>query len=92
MNDKNGPLNEHWLALGLRGVNVVTVILAVLAGAALYFQLDKDLALLKRDTKQIERELGDVKATLASIQDELRRGVAADRRWSPSTDITKGER
>ncbi len=58
--------SEHWLVRGLEGVNVLTLIILLLAGAKFYFDLDKDMALMKRDMAEIQR-------TLSSIQDYLRR-------------------
>ncbi len=57
---------DHWLVRGLGGVNIVTLILLILGGAKLYFDLDKEIALIKRDLASIER-------TLATIRTELRR-------------------
>lgn len=56
----------HWLLRGLEGVNVITLILLLLAGAKFYFDLDKDIALMKRD-------MADIQQKLSSNQDHLRR-------------------
>lgn len=47
-------------------MNVITLILLLLAGAKFYFDLDKDIALMKRD-------MADIQQKLSSIQDHLRR-------------------
>lgn len=57
---------EHWLVKGLGGVNIITLIVILLAGAKLYFELDKDMAIVKLKMDRMEQ-------TLSSIQDHLRR-------------------
>ncbi len=59
-------MNDHWLVRGMGGVNIVTLILIILGGAKLYFDLDKEIALIKRDIASIEK-------TLTSIRNELSR-------------------
>ena len=59
-------MGEHWLIKSVRGVNLVTLIVLLLGGANLYFDLDKEIALIKRDLASIEK-------AVASIELQIRR-------------------
>ena len=73
-------MNEHWLVRGMGGVNIVTLILLILGGAKLYFDLDKEIALIKRDLASIE-------STLTSTRTELRRQPSYS--WAPDGRSSK---
>lgn len=75
-------MNDHWLVRGMGGVNIVTLILLILGGAKLYFDLDKEIALIKRDLASIER-------TLTSIRSDLRRQPSYS--WAPADRSSKEE-
>jgi len=66
-------VRDNWLVRSLGGVNILTLIAMILAGAKLYFDLDKEIAVIKHDLVSIERRLDDFSRTLTSIRDELRR-------------------
>lgn len=57
---------DNWIVGGLRGVNILTLILLILGGASLYWQLDKDIALMKRDIQDIEKQLMRIERLVAN--------------------------
>jgi len=57
---------DHWIVKGLNGVNILTLLALVLGGASLYYQLDKDIALMKRDIQAIEQRLTTIQRQLTS--------------------------
>lgn len=65
-------MNDHWLVRGMGGVNIVTLIAIILGGAKLYFELDKDIALIKQNQASIERRLDNFSRTLVAMRSDLR--------------------
>ena len=65
-------ISDHWLVRGMGGVNIITLIAGILGGASLYFQLDKEIALIKRDLAAIERRLDSLGSTLNEIRGHYR--------------------
>lgn len=68
--------DHHWLLNGLRGVNIVTIIGAVIALVWAYADLDKQIALIKQNQVAIERRLDGMVRTLNTIRQQTR-GVSA---------------
>lgn len=67
---------DHWLVRGMGGVNIITLLVLILGVAKLYFELDKDITLMKRD-------IADIQRTLTSIQSELRQARVSAYGWPP---------
>ncbi len=65
----NGNGNaDHWLVRGMGGVNILTLAALLLGGASLYWQLDKDIALMKRDIADIEKQLTRIELQLTGAK------------------------
>ncbi|MGI9435359.1 MAG: hypothetical protein ACR2Q4_11115 [Geminicoccaceae bacterium] len=54
---------DHWLVRGMGGVNIITLLVLILGGAKLYFELDKDIALMKRDIADIKADVRQFRRT-----------------------------
>ena len=84
MSINHNPLGDNWIISGLRGVNIVTIIAAVVGMVWAYADLDKEIALIKQSQAAMERRLDGMSRTLNTIRQQTR-GVSAGPPYS-STD------